>query len=169
MRGVQALKVTFIRGGLVMAFTKHLPERTEAMLKAALFGTALSVMTLSAAWALPALGINLPDISTSNVLDTEYRDGGRYGDGRRDGEWQRDGDGRRHGGWRRDGDRRHGDWRGHRHWRGHGHWRGPVTGDATVIGVAIIMAAATGVTAITTDPIIGGPASTLGRCGTAID
>src|SRR5687767_6168941 len=44
-----------------------------------------------------------------------------------------------------------------------------VTGDATVIIVAGIMAAATGVTAITTDPNIGGPASISGRCGTATE
>ena len=65
------------------------------MLKAALFGTALSVMTLSTAWALPASpASNLPDISASNTLEAEHRDGGRYGDGRRGGDWQRDGDGR---------------------------------------------------------------------------
>lgn len=59
MRGVQALKVTFIRR-FRMALTKLLGEN-KVMFIAALFGTALSVMSLSTAWALPASpASNLP-------------------------------------------------------------------------------------------------------------
>lgn len=74
------------------------------MLKAALFGTILAAMTVSAAWALPASPGSKLEASTSNVIDV----------------------GKGHGKWGHHSKRRSG-YHGKRHWRGHRHagryWR----------------------------------------------
>jgi hypothetical protein len=77
------------------------------MLKALLYGSVLSALTISAAWALPASPASQPsDISTSNVIQV--------------GKWDNHGKGH----WRG----RNRGWRGHhRGWRGYHHrgryWR----------------------------------------------